>query len=510
MGLDIGQQIAAWLTTLAIVGLVVLMLAIIIRMLRANYIKVPPHLVAVVSGRQHRIVTRNENGEEQTVTVGYRLVRGGATLVIPFLERKDELDLRVITIPNLAVQEAITREGVPLSIKAVANIKVGSEDTLLINAVERLIGKSQEEIRQMAYEALEGHLRSMLGTLSIEEINSDRAAFQQRMINESQSDLARLGLKIDILTVKELSDSQGYLAALGLKRTAEVKRDAEIGAADAQKEATIQATTAEKEGAVKEQENIALIKEAEKEKDVRVARYRAETNAESARAEQAGPLATAEARKAVVEKEQEVELVRTLKATEVAEAAAARREQELVAEVIRPAEAQRRSAEVAAEGRARAIEIEAEAQRKALAAEGEGRAAAKRAELLAEADGIRAKLLAEAEGTLKKAEAYKALNEAGRLLQILEAAQTLVPAAIKEFSGVMAAATAPLAEADKIIVMDSGSSNGHGSALDRYVGIGPQALFALVERCKAMGIDISPLLAKAGVSDLNAVEDKGV
>jgi len=365
----------------AIAVLCLLVLVVVGRLIRTNYIKVPPHMVAVVSGRRHKI------GE---ATVGYRVVRGGATFVWPFFERIDDLDLRVITIADLVVRDAITKEGVPLTVKAVANIKIGSEDAILINAVERLMGKHQEDIRKLAYETLEGHLRSMLGTLTVEEVNSDRAAFSQKMISESQTDLARLGLKIDILTVKELSDSNGYLEALGKKRTAEIKRDAEIGSAQAERESVMKSTTAQREGEVLRQGNLAQEAEAEKDKNVKVAQYLAATNAEKARADQAGPLATAEARKAVVEREQEVELARTLKATEVAQAEAARRQQELVALTIRPAEAKREAAVAEANGKARAIEIEAEAEKRRLIAEGTGRAEAKKLEMLAEAEGTMA------------------------------------------------------------------------------------------------------------------------
>ncbi len=485
----------------AVVILILVALSVVARFVKNNYIKVPPYQVAVISGRKRKMSVRNADGTLQEVVVGYRLVKGGATLVIPLLERKDELDLREITISDLIVKDAITQKGVKLTIKAVANIKIGSEDALLSNAVERLLGKIPDDIRKMAYETLEAHLRSMLGSMTIEQVNADRAAFQQKMISESQTDLAKLGLKIDVLAVKELSDEAGYLDALGKQRTSEVKRDAAVGSAQADRESTINSTTAAREGEVEKQKNLAIAAEAEKDKKVKVAEYDGNSAAATAKAQQAGPLATAEARRAVVEREQEVILAQTRKATEVALAEAERKEKELLATTVRPAEAKRDAAIAEATGKARAMEIEAEATKKKTQLEGEGEGAAIRAKMVAEADGIKAKLLAEAEGILKKAEAYKELNQSGQLLQILEAAQTLVPSAIKEFAEVMSAAAAPLANADKIVIVDGGGNGTHGgAALERFAQTAPQMVFGLIQKAMAMGIDLSGLFAKAGVT----------
>ncbi len=467
----------------AAAGLLLVVLMVVVRVVKNYYVTVPPNKALVIYGKG-----------------GYKLIKGGAVLVWPFFQQKADLDLREINIPDLVVTDAVTAKGAKLTVKAVANIKVGSEDALLHNAVERLLGKSQEEIKKIAYDTLEGHLRDMLGKLTIEEVNSDREAFGRNMIESSQQELAKLGLKIDILTPKELSDPDGYLDAMGMQVVAEVKSRAKIGAAKADREATMQSTTAHREGEVAHQDNLAQEAEAQKKTNVRKADYDAETKAAQAKAEQAHPLATAEARKAVVEREQEVELAKTRKATEVATAEAERKEKELLATTVRPAEAERAAAIATAEGKARAITIEAEANKAKQQLEGEGAAAAIQAKMLAEAAGIKAKLLAEADGILKKAEAYKELNASGQFLQILEAAQTLVPNAIKEFADVMKAAASPLGNADKIVVVDSGGngSNG-GAALERYAGVAPQMVFGLLEKAKALGFDLSGLLDRAGV-----------
>lgn len=491
------MTLAGLLLPVAAGALVVLILTTLFAFVRRCRLNVPPNRVAVIFGRRHQLTTGTDR-----VSVGYRLVRGGGAFIIPIFESKGELDLSTINIPDLVVRDGITKEGAPLTVKAVANIKIGSEDALLVNAVERLMGKPQEEIRKLAYETLEGHLRSILGTMTIEAVNNDRQAFQTRMITESQEDLARLGLRIDVLTVKELSDSTGYLESLGKTRVAQVKRDADIGAAEAMKQSTIQATTAHREGQVQEQDNLAQEAEAQKIKNVKIQKYLAEQNAEAARAAQAGPLATAVARREVVEREQEVILAQTQKATDVARAEQERKQQELMATEVRPAEAKKAAAIAEAEGLAEAIRIRATAEKERLIAEGQGRAEATRLELIAEADGTQAKLLAEATGILKKAEAYKLLDEAGRLLQILEAAQTLGPNMMKEFAHVMGEAAKPLAEVDKIVLIDGGGSGGNGhdrGAVERYGSAVPGLIFGFLERANAMGIDLTGLLGKAGV-----------
>lgn len=504
------ETVGGLFVPIAIAALVIISLIVIAKFIKNNYLRIPPSRVAVISGRRHKRMAYDTDGEHEVI-VGYRIVKGGAAFVLPLLERVDYLDLTEITIPQLEVKDAITKHGAPLTVKAVANIKIGSEEILLSNAVERLLGKTTDEIKKMAYETLEGHLRSMLGTLTIEEVNSDRALFSQKMITESQTDLAKLGLKIDVLTVKELSDTQGYLEALGKKRTSEVKRDAAVGSAQAEREATINATTAKKEAEVVRQGNIAQEAEADKERKVKIAQYEAETNAEQAKAAQAGPLATAEARKMVVERETEVELAKTRKMTEVAEAEAERKEKELLATEVKPAEAKKLAAIAEAEGKAKAVEIEAKASKAKKTLEGEGDAAAIRAKMLAEADGIKAKLEAEAVGVLKKAEAYKQLNESGKLLQILEALQVLVPNAIEKLAPVMEAIAKPMSNIDKVVMIDTGGNgnNGSSSSLQRFMSTAPGALLGIMEQAKAAGFDLSGLLAKAGVKTADETATSG-
>lgn len=204
-----------------------------------NYIKVSPNTVAVLSGRKRKL----PDGR----TVGYRLVRGGAVLRWPLLEKVEYLSLNVFTIP-LEIRRAYTLKGVPVSVKAVANVKIRSDETSLQAAAERFLGMTHDQIQRVIFQTLEGHLRSILGTLTVEEVNSDRQSFAQKLTSEAAVDLEKMGIGVDVLTIQEISDEEDYLNALGKRRTAEVKRDATIGEAEATRDAKIKSALALQEG----------------------------------------------------------------------------------------------------------------------------------------------------------------------------------------------------------------------------------------------------------------------
>ncbi len=484
-----------------------------------NYIKVPPNKVAVFYGRKHRT--------PEGATVGFRLVTGGASLKWPIFESVSYLDLNIFSI-DLDVRDVPNKDGVLVSVQAVANVKIRSDEVSLTAAAERFLNRSTDEIKQIAYKNLEGHLRSIVGRLTVEEIVRDRAKFNQEVLTEAAADLAKIGLGVDVLTIQKVSDAEGYIEALGKKRTAEVKRDAQIGESLAAREATIQSTTALREGKERENENLALVAQAEKERDVRKAQYDAEVQGQQARSRQAGPLSEAKARQEVVAQEVQVEVVRTGKQIELAEAAAQQREKALVAEVVKPAEAAKAQtilqAEAAkqreileAEGHKTAVITVADAEKQRLALEGTGAADALRArllaeaegnkakllaeadgvkaKLLAEAEGVKAKLLAEAEGALKKAQAFAKLDEAARTMLVLER----LPEVIRAFAPVAGAVAAPMGNIDKVVMVDGGG--GDGSTLKRFADTVPSTMFSVLQQAQALGLDISGLLKKLGVQE---------
>jgi flotillin len=491
---------------LAVIAAIALLIAL--SRFSKNYIKVPPNAVAIFSGRKHRL----PDGR----IVGYRMVRGGAAFKWPLLEQVDYLRLNVFTIP-LEIKRAYTLKGVPISVKAVANVKIRGDDISLAAAAERFLGMPPEQIQRVIFQTLEGHLRSILGTLTVEEVNSDRASFAQKLTSEAAVDLERMGIGVDVLTVQEISDEEGYLDALGKKRTAEVKRDGTIGEAEAMRDAKIKSALAMQEGEKAKFDAEANIAAAQRDFQVRQASYQAEIETEKARAAQAGPLSEAKAKQAVVAEEVRVERTRTQEQISVQEQEVARKQKELEATVVRPAEAERQAAIVRAEAKKQAAILEAEGQKaaqialaeaqqaklrqeglgRAAAVEAEGRAEAAKIEAigLAQARAIEAQGVAEAQAIMKKAEAWKEFTDAAKLQTILEK----LPNVLQASAGIFGAVAAPLGNIDKVVVIEQGNSgadDGGTGGIGRIARTGPALVFSLLQQLQALGLDIPTVLSQ--------------
>jgi flotillin len=485
---------------------VLIALFIAIGLFSKNYIKVPPNLVAVLSGRKRKLADGRY--------VGYRMVRGGAALRIPLLEKVDYLALNVFTIP-LEIKRAYTVQGVPVSVKAVANVKIRGDEASLHAASERFLGMPQQQIQGVIFQTLEGHLRSILGTLTVEEVNSDRQSFAQKLTSEAAVDLEKMGIGVDVLTIQEISDEEDYLNALGRSRTAEVKRDAVIGEADATRDAKVRSSEALRDGEKAKFAADTSIAESQRDFAMKQAQYQAEIESEKAKASQAGPLAEARAKQAVVAEEVRIQSVRAQEMIAFQEQEVLRKQRELEATVIKPADAERQAAIVRAEAQKMAAVLEAEGRRSALIAmaeaeqeklrkEGAGRAAAIEVEGkaeaakieaigLAQAKAIEAQGVAEATAILKKAEAWKEFNDAARLQTILEK----LPAIIESSTGVFSAVSAPLGNIDKVVVIDQGGGAGNGqgtSGIARLAATGPTIAFNLLQQLQALGLDIPTVL----------------
>jgi flotillin len=517
-----------------VVGIVVALL-IALMLLSKNYIKVSPNQAAVISGRTRRL--------GDGTSVGYRQVRGGATLVVPFLEKVEYLDLNVITVP-LATSRAYTSQGVPVSVKAVANVKIKGDDDSLRAAAERFLGMPQEQFHGLIFQTLEGHLRAILGTLTVEEINNDRQSFAQKLTSEAAGDLEKMGIGLDALTIQEISDDEGYLDALGKRRTAEVKRDAEIGQAEANRDSKIKASLALQEGEKVRLNTEALIAQSNRETEIQKAQVQAEIEKERAKSLQAGPLADAIAKQEVVAEEVRIEKIRTQEQIAVQGQEVLRMEKELEATIVKQAEAQRRAAVLlaqgqqeaailAAEGRKQAQIAQAEAESQTLQKEGQGRATAIEAEGRAEAEKIRAlglaeaeklqatglaqakaieaKGLAEASAIKEKAAAWRDFNDAARLQTILEKLPSIIEASAPVFQAV----AEPLGKIDKIVMIDNGgdgNGNGNGSSgLNRFAQTAPTMIFGLLQQLQSMGLTMPEVMAQLGIKqDEKVIETKEV
>ena len=455
----------------------------------SRYKKVPPSRVGIIYGRKQTYEVPQLDGTVKQEKLGFRLLTGGGALVYPFVEEYAEMDLSARLIP-LEVKQIPTQGGVMIDARGTATVMIGTDTSSLITAARNFEGKSNESINQIAKENLEGQLRSILGTLTVEELIGDRKKLNEGVLEGAETELLKLGLRISILTIQDITDEVGYIKSLGKKRTAEVQRDATIGQAKAQSQAKIAASDATKEAELVSAHNDVLIADAKKIRDVQVAQFKAETEREQATAAQAGAIAAAEADKTVRQRKVEAEAAETTARIQLAEQETSRIEKELQFQVIKPAEAQKQASVIRAEGekqtgildaetkkRQQVIQAEAafeaatkqadatrtkaeadgdaaaaigkgnaEAVRARLTAEADGEkakrlasaagteaelkasAAGKEAELLAEAKGTEAKLLAEASGKKELAFALAQLDQTGRLLQVLDAAPKVAEA----------------------------------------------------------------------------------
>ena len=170
--------------------------------------------------------------------VGYRTVRGGSALRIPLLEEVMRLDLSNMII-DLRVDNAYSKGGVPLNVSGVANIKISGEEPGIHNAIERLIGKSQDDIRHIAKETLEGNLRGVMASLTPEQLNEDKITFARTLLEEAEDDLQKLGLALDTLQIQNISDDVRYLDSIGRKQLVELKRDSRIAEAEAKSQSSV-------------------------------------------------------------------------------------------------------------------------------------------------------------------------------------------------------------------------------------------------------------------------------
>ena len=264
----------------------VISILIILAFIKANLRICHPNEILVFSGKKRKL-------KDGTV-VGYRYIKGGRGLKIPIVESVTRLPLNTIPI-ELELSGALTNGVIPVNIQAMANVKIaGSEEDGLNNALERFLGRNVTDISQIAKETLEGSLRGVLATLTPEEANSQRLQFAEKVTMEARSDLKNLGLVLDTFKIQDLSDSEGYLDAIGRKKNAEVRRDATIAEANAEAEARQVAAEAKKKGSVAESESEMNIVEANNKLQVLRAELAAETNRAEAKAQVARAIAEVE------------------------------------------------------------------------------------------------------------------------------------------------------------------------------------------------------------------------
>src|SRR5437016_4248341 len=239
----------------------------------SRYKKVPPNMAMVVYGRRQKAMGGR----------GYQVKSGGAKFIVPIFESVEWLRLDVRTL-DLVVTDIVTdvkRSGAKINIKAVAQVKISSDEATLNTAAENLLGKTEQQVDEIALKTLEGHVRGVCATLTIEQVNSDRDAIASKILTMAGEDLKNLGIEIRSFVIKEIEDEHGYLDALGVKRTEEVKRDARVGKANANREATIAEAIAAQQAEKANADAEAQVAQYHRDRDV--IRFKAETEVETER-----------------------------------------------------------------------------------------------------------------------------------------------------------------------------------------------------------------------------------
>ncbi|HEV7924762.1 MAG TPA: SPFH domain-containing protein [Verrucomicrobiae bacterium] len=443
---------------LAVVGLV-LFVFMILAIWASRYTKVGPNQVLVVSGHKHRFVAPDGTVQYR----GFRIVKGGGTFVLPVLEKVDVLSLELLTI-DVQTPEVYTSKGVPVKVDGVAQIKIKGDDVSIATASEQVLSKSIDEIKSVATQTLEGHLRAILGTMTVEDIYQNRDAFASKVQEVAAGDMANMGLGIVSFTIRDIRDGQGYLDALGKPRIAQVKRDATIAQAEADRDAMIRSAQATQAGQEAKYVADTRIAEAQRDYQTNVASYQAAVNQKKAEADLAYDLQKFKTGQLVKAEEIQVNIIEKQKQIELQQQEIMRKQRELEANVQKPADAERYRVETLAN--ATKFQLETEAAGNAAATKARGFAAADvvKATGLAEADANKARGLAEAaiieaQGTATaeamklKAESFKQYNEAA----VIEMIVRILP----ELAGKI---SEPLAKTEKIVIINSGGGVGGGAS----------------------------------------------
>ena len=434
---------------------IVIVVFLLLYMVFSRYTKVGPNQVLIVSGRKHKL----DDGS----SIGFRIVKGGGTFVLPIFEKVDLLSLELLTI-DVQTPEVYTSKGVPVKVDGVAQIKVKGDDISIRTAAEQFLGKAQDEIRNIATQTLEGHLRAILGTMTVEEIYQNRDAFASKVQEVAAGDMANMGLGIVSFTIRDIRDRQGYLDALGKPRIAQVKRDAQIAQAEADRDAMIKSSQATQAGQEAKFAADSKIAEAQRDYQSNVAGYQAVVNQKKAEADLAYDLQKFKTGQLVKAEEVQVQIVEKQKQIELQQQEILRKQRELEADVQKPADAERYKVETLANAKKFQLETEAAGAASATKATGFASADVAKATGIAEAEANKARGLAEAtvieaqgkataSAMQAKADSFKNYNEAA----VIEMIVRVLP----EVAGKV---SEPLSKMEKMVIINSGNGPGGGAS----------------------------------------------
>jgi flotillin len=384
------------MVTLIIVAVIVCGLIILISVLGSLYRKVGPNRALIVYGRG-----------------GTKVVVGGGTVVTPLFQRAEEFNLELMSFDVAPNYVLYTNQGIPVTIEAITQLKVENEDDKIKRAANQFLSKSEEERETMVRQVMEGHLRGIVGQLTVEQLVKDPEMVSARMRDTVAADLDKLGLEVVSFTLKDVSDDSGYIGNMSRPEIAHNKQVAEIAEAEANRNVAIRSAETLRESAQAQakadQERVlaqslsrAAQSEAQRDLEVHQAEYNATVAAQKAQADRAYDIQSTITQQRLVEEQTKVQLIQKQQEVKVQQAEAERKAAELIATVQRQAEAENERIRIMAEAEQRRVVIEAEGQARARRQQAEADAAAIRARAEADADAIKARGLAEAESLKAK------------------------------------------------------------------------------------------------------------
>ena len=425
---------------IVIVGLMLLALVFLMAMFARLFRKAGPHEALIVYGFR-----------------GTRVIQGRGTVIFPMVESWRGLSLELMSFDVAPQQDLYTRQGVAVTVEAVAQIKVKSDPESILTAAEQFLTKPPQEREGLIRLVMEGHLRGIIGQLTVEEIVKQPEMVGERMRSTCADDINKMGLEVISFTIKEVRDKNEYITNMGRPDVARIKRDADVAAAEADRDTAIKRAEASREAAIARAkadqervlaETLSQAKQAEAQRDLEIkkAEYLETTKRQQATADKSYEIQTNIMQQQVRAEEIKIHQVEKEHEVKVQEAEILRREAELTATVLKQAEFERRR-----------IETLAEAERERTVVEAEGRASAIRAQGEAEAEIIFKKGEAEARAMNVKAEAYQEFNQAA-----------IVDKLITNMPEVVRALAAPLANVDQITMVSTG--NGATAGLHKITG----------------------------------------
>src|SRR5579872_3165407 len=428
------------LEVLTMAGLMVLVVMFLMAMFARLYRKAGPHEALVVYGFR-----------------GTRIVKGQGTVIFPMIESYHELSLELMSFDVAPQQDLYTKQGVAVTVEAVAQIKVKSDDESIRTAAEQFLTKTDQEREGLIRLVMEGHLRGIIGQLTVEQIVKQPEMVSERMRSTCADDMNKMGLEVISFTIKEVRDKNEYITNMGRPDVARIKRDADVAAAEADRDTAIKRALAQRESAVAKAqadqervlaETLSLAKQAEAQRDLEVkkAQFLEVTKRQQAQADKAYDIQTNIMQQQVIAEQVKVQQIEKEQQVKVQEAEINRREKELIATVLKGAEIERQR-----------IETLAAAEKQRLIAEAEGRASSIRAQGEAEAEIIFKKGESEAKAMNVKAEAYQEYNQAA----VIDKLFTSMPEVVK-------ALAAPLANVDKITIVST--NNGDATGMNKITG----------------------------------------